>query len=273
MREEKRRSEGLADAEARSQARREFGNASSFKESYRDLWTFTWLEMLRQDLRYSIRIFRKNPGFAIVAVLSLALGIGANTAIFSLIDAVMLRMLPVKHPEELVLLSWTCGDRWPAQANHSGHGWQDQTGRLVCSSLSYPTFKQFRDHSQVLSGVFGFAPAGKVNLMIHGEASLAEGDMVTGRYFTDLGLSPALGRTITEDDEKPGAPLVAVISHGYWTRRFGQDGSVIGKSVTLNRTSVTIVGVAPHEFFGVDPGRATDILASHHRARRSCTLG
>jgi hypothetical protein len=105
MREEKRRSEGLADAEARSKARREFGNATRFKESCRDLWTFTWLEMLRQDLRYSIRVFRKNLGFAIVAVLSLALGIGANTAIFSLIDAVMLRMLPVKHPEELMLLS------------------------------------------------------------------------------------------------------------------------------------------------------------------------
>jgi hypothetical protein len=172
---------------------------------------WTSLEKLGQDLRYAARAMRGNPGMTLVAVLSLALGVGANTAIFSLIDAVMLRMLPVRQPEQLVMLNWL-SRKWPSRqimSSQSGYRDTDKTGRSTSMSFSYPGFEEFRSHNQVRSGIFGFAPLGfgkdSVNITIDGQASLATGDMVTGEYFSGLGVAPALGRAITEEDEKPGA--------------------------------------------------------------------
>lgn len=209
---------------------------------------------LWQDVKYGLRMLGSKPGFTAIAVLTLALGIGANTAIFSLIDAVMLKNLPVKRPQELVLLKWDT-HHWPP--------WFSQTGGDSRLSFSYPAFKQFSTHNEVLASAFAFVPLGfnlqNVTVTVHGEPTLAYGEMVTGEYFSGLGVTPVLGRTITKEDEQPGAPRVAVISYAYWSGRFGRDPSILGRAITLNGTSATIVGVAPSSFYGVHPGGEPDL--------------
>jgi predicted permease len=260
---EEQREAGLTAEEAGYAARRAFGNAAVVKEEVREMWGWTSLERLLQDVRYAARTMRRNVGVTAVAVLSLSLGIGANTAIFTLIDAVMLKALPVRQPEQLVMLNWV-SRKWPSRqvmSSQSGYSDEDKTGRATSMSFSYPAFEQFRSHNQVLSSIFGFVPLGfgsGVNVSIDGQPSLATGDMVTGEYFSGLGVAPILGRAITVDDEKPGAAGVVIISYEYWTRQFGRAPSVLGKAVTLNSEPYAIVGVTPAEFFGVEPGRAPD---------------
>jgi predicted permease len=212
------------------------------------------MNTLWQDLRYAFRIFLKSPGFTLVAVLTLALGIGANTAIFSLINAVMLKSLPVQDPQQLVLFQWD-DNKWPP--NFSQTGWDSKY------SFSYPTFRQFRAQSTVLSSAFAWVPLGfndqNTTVGINGEPTLASGEMVTGEYFSGLGVTPLLGRGITEADENPGAPRVAVISYAYWSRRFARASSIIGQGVTLNGIPFTIVGVTPPSFYGVQVGTEPDL--------------
>jgi predicted permease len=212
------------------------------------------LNTILQDLRYAIRTLAKSPGFAAIAVLTLALGIGANTAIFSLIDAVLLKTLPVKNPQQLVLMAWDT-NKWPG---HFG-----QTGGDSRLSFSYPAFEEFRAHNQSLSSVFAFVPLGftpqNTTVSINGQPSLADGMMVTGNYFSGLGVTPLLGRAINDADEPAGAARVAVISYAYWTRQFARDPSIVGKGVALNGIPFTIVGVTPPEFYGAQPGIAQDI--------------
>jgi len=209
---------------------------------------------LWNDLKYGIRMLAKSPGFTAVAVLTLALGIGANTAIFSLINAVMLKTLPVKDPQQLVLFQWD-DNKWPPSFG--------QTGNDSKFSFSYPAFDEFRKQNKELSSVFAWVPLGFNNqnttVGINGEPTLANGMMVTGEYFSGLGVTPPIGRGITEADEDRGAPRVAVISYAYWTGRFARDAAIIGKSVTLNGIPFTIVGVAPSAFYGVETGTEPDI--------------
>jgi predicted permease len=252
---------GMSSQEARYAAMRTFGNPTFLKEETRDTWGWVWVEQTVQDVHYGLRQLGRSPGFTLAIVLSLALGIGANTAIFSLIDAVMLRMLPVKNPERLVLLNWVCQKRPAAMEGQTGFATNDETGRWLSPSFAFPSFEEFRAHNQSLSSIFGFTPFSHANINIDGQASLAEGDLVTGDYFRDLGVSPILGRVITTDDEKPSAPRVAVISYGYWSRQFASDTALIGKHITINAVPFTIVGVAPAEFFGIIPGHATDFWA------------
>ncbi len=212
------------------------------------------MHTLWQDVRYGLRMLAKKPGFTAIAILTLALGIGANTAIFSLIDAVMLKNLPVKRPQELVLFKWDT-HHWPPHFS--------QTGGDSRLSFSYPAFKQFSSHNEALASVFAFVPLGfneqNVTVTLNGEPTLANGEMVTGNYFSGLGVTPLLGRTITEEDEQPGAPRVAVISYAYWSGRFGGDPTVLGRAITLNGTSATIVGVTPASFYGEQPGKEPDV--------------
>jgi predicted permease len=209
---------------------------------------------LWQDVRYGLRMLAKRPGFTAIAVFTLTLGIGANTAIFSLVDAVMLKNLPVKHPEQLVLFKWET-HKWPPHFS--------QTGGDSGLSFSYPAFQQFRTQNQVLSSVFAFVPLGfseqNVTVGLNGEPTLAYGEMVSGEYFSGLGVTPLLGRMITEEDEQQGAPRVAVISYAYWSSRFGRDPSTIGRAITLNGTSATIIGVTPSAFYGEHPGGEPDL--------------
>ena len=206
-----------------------------------------WLQQLRwedemiQDLRFGVRMLLKHRGFTCVAALTLALGIGANTAIFSLIDAVLLKMLPVKNPEQLVLLR---------HANSRG----------TENTFAYRTYEQFRDQNQVFSGVLAYH-ALRLTVSVDGQPEPAvAGQLVSGNYYSVLGVNAALGRTILPDDDRaPGASPVCVISFNYWQRRFAGDPAVVGKTIHLSGSPLTVIGVTPPEFFGVDVGRSMDI--------------
>jgi predicted permease len=246
--------QGMSRKEALRAVCLERGNLEVTKEVVRSSgWEF-FVETCWQDLRYGLRMLAKKPGFTAIAVLTLALGIGANTAIFSLIDAVMLRNLPVKNPEELVLFQWDT-NHWPPHFS--------ETGGDAKLAFSYPAFKQFSAQNQALASVFSFVPLGNniqnVTVTLNGEPTLAYGEMVTGEYFSGMGVTPMLGRSITEEDEQPGAPRVVVISYAYWSSRFGRDPSILGRAITLNGISATIAGVTPPSFFGEHPGGEPDL--------------
>ncbi|HTV55223.1 MAG TPA: ABC transporter permease [Terriglobia bacterium] len=231
---------GIPPGEARYAARREFGNALSLREASHDAWVWGPFETLLQDLRYAFRQLLRNPGFAAVAVLTLALGIGANTAIFSAIDAVMLKVLPVPHPEQLVFLEW-------------------QSPHEVTDYLPYPTFDRLRKQNQAFSGLAAFHSL-DLATRVDGEHGLAAGQLVSGDYFSVLGVQPLIGRTFTsEEDRAPGTDPFAVISYRYWESRFARDPDVLGSSIELNGAPFTVIGVMPSAFFGVSPGDSPDV--------------
>jgi predicted permease len=239
---------GMTPEEARYVALRAIGGVDRRKEECRDMRRVRWIEELMQDLRYGLRMLRKSPGFTAVAVLSLALGIGANTAIFSVVDPILLRSLPVKDPEQLVVLNNV-----------------DQRGR-ESHSFPYPMFEQLRARTQVFSGVFAtqeLGGDGDVDMVgpepgnQMGEARLL---LVSGEYFQVLGVNAVLGRTLTKaDDQTPGAHPVAVLSYRFWQRRFAGDVSIIGKVLRLKNQPFTIIGVMTPEFFGEKWGDGPDI--------------
>ncbi|HMC26396.1 MAG TPA: ABC transporter permease, partial [Verrucomicrobiae bacterium] len=197
------------------------------------------------DLKFAFRQLLKNPGFTAVAVLTLALGIGANTAIFSLINAAMLKALPVKNPESIVLL----GSRGK-EDNKTDFGFY------------YPVFRKLREQNQFFDDVAAFASV-PLNVRIDGQPEpMVPGQLISGSYLSLLGVNAVAGRNIAaEDDQVPGGHPVAMISYGYWQRRFARAPSAIGKVVQLNGTSFTIVGVAPPRFFGMEVGSAPEIMA------------
>jgi predicted permease len=249
---EEQAAKGMTLEEARYAALRELGGMEQIKEECRDMRRVNWLENILQDVRYGLRQLRRGPAFTGVAVLMLALGIGANTAIFSLIDAVMLKMLPVKNPQQLVLLNWRQTKPVQGGPGYSGDG---------THTLSYLGFKRLRRQNDIFSSVMGFVPLGvgpeSVTVNIDGQPSGAGGEMVSGNYFAGLGVSPFLGRVLTDADEDHAA-RVTVLGYGYWTRKFGRDPAVIGKTIVLGGEPFSIVGVAPPEFFGLEPGRVPD---------------
>jgi predicted permease len=199
---------------------------------------------LWQDIRYGTRMLRKNPGFTFVAVLTLALGIGANTAIFTLIEALLLKSLPVKDPQQLALVT--------LKAFYGRN-----------ASFSYPLYQQWRDESRSFSGLFT-AAHGRYRMTVdgveEGEAGRIGAQAVSGNFFHVLGVPAVLGRTLTPEDDRPGNPqAVAVLSYGFWQRRFGLDPTVIGKTIRLEDAVVTIVGVTPRGFYGFEPGSRPDL--------------
>jgi putative ABC transport system permease protein len=220
-------------------ARRAFGNAALLKEDTRLLWTFRWLEHVGQDLRYAGRSMRKTPLMAAVVVLSLALGIGANTAIFTLMDAVMLRMLPVSHPEELFLVE---------------RGNADGTGN---NSFTNPLWEAVRDHQDMFSAVFAWSTA-QFDLAQGGEMQRADGLYVSGGYFPGLGVRPAAGRLIAATDDQRGCAPVAVLSYGFWQEHFGGAAEAVGRTISLNRQVFQIIGVAAPGFTGTEVGEKFD---------------
>jgi predicted permease len=242
---------GMSPEEAQRRARLEFGGLEQVKEECRDASAARFVEALIQDVRYGLRQLRRTPGFTAVAVITLALGIGANTAIFSAIQAVMLNDLPVKSPQQLVVLKWNSDSaKWPPQAS--------ETGETSSEAFSYQGLELFRQQKRVFSSVFAFVPLGYGNtsttVFMNGQASLAGGEMVSGEYFSGLGVQPYLGRALNEQDEKQGAPGVAAISYRYWTRQFARDPSAVGKTIMLDGSPYTIVGVMPPQFTGATPG-------------------
>ena len=217
------------------------------------------LDGIARDVRFGVRMLTKSPGFTTVAVLSLALGIGANTTIFTLINAVKLKMLPIDDPDRLVLLHWAAPEGVPTPARSTWGSSRSANGQMTGTSFSYPAFEQIRDHNRVFSGIFGFANLGRVSITVGDEAVLGQAQMVTGGAFEVLGARPALGRSISTEDDRAGADPVAVISHGYWQRQFGGDLAVVGRRVSINGKPFTIVGVAPARFTGIEPGSADDL--------------
>jgi predicted permease len=238
---------GMTPDEARYAALRAMGGVERRKEECRDMRRVGFIEDLMQDVRYGLRTLRKSPGFTAVAVLSLTLGVGANTAIFSLVDAVLLKLLPVKSPEQLVLLD---------AFNQRGEQ----------RNFSYQVFEQLRARKQSFSGVFAALDGTSRMEMSEqgsgGRTEQAEVQLVSGEYFEVLGVNAVIGRTLTAaDNQTPGAHPVAMLSYDFWQRRFAGDVSVIGKGVTLKSHPFTIIGVTPPAFFGEAVGRAPDIWA------------
>jgi predicted permease len=242
---------GIPPVDARRQARLAFGGFELMKEEARDARGTALVEELLQDVRYAYRTLRKAPIFTGTIVLLLALGIGANTATFAVVDALLLRRLPVPHPEQLVIV----GD--PAAV---GSGWH---GSPEIHYASFPLYLDLRDRTHVLSGLYASGSAGLLNVTTSlGSAEVDHPNwrLVTGNFFSVLGVPAWLGRTFTgTEDTVPLGDPVAVISYGYWQRRFGGDRSAIGAQITANGAPLTIVGVTPPAFTGDVVGRSTDI--------------
>jgi predicted permease len=233
---ERRRDRSNGDA-SRSAAVRLGGVAQSV-EALRDQRGLPWLEDLTRDLRYGCRTLRRNPLFALVAVLTLALGIGANTAIFSMADAVLLRPLPVRNPGELVMLRQHGADR-------------------DIMPFTSPAAALLAEDRGVLAGLAAFRPVPGTNVSVNGETEVLLMQWVSGNYHAVLGVPAVAGRTLREEDREP----VVVISHGYWQRRFAGDPGVVGRGLQMLGRSFTIVGVTAPGFFGTQPGRQIDVTA------------
>jgi predicted permease len=215
-----------------------------------------------RDLRFTLRNMGRSPGLAAVIAVSLALGIGANTAIFSLIRAVMLESLPVRDPGRLVLMHWHA-DAWPRGLNQSGSGGPSNPAYKAASrSLPFPFARALAEETALFESVFAFAPLGperqNTTLADDSGGERVDGEMVSGGYFRGLGVAAAHGRLLTRADET-GRAQVAVLSHAYWRRRFGADPSILGRPVSINHLPFTIVGVAAPGFYGVQPGRSPDV--------------
>ncbi len=262
-----RQENGLPEEDARWAAKRELGNLSLVSEDTRAAWSWTFLEQVLQDLRYGMRTILRNPAFATLAALSLALGIGANTALYSFMDALLLRSLPVPDPDSLVVLKWhvtgrkSVGDS--VVHDVSGQISDDPTTGKTAAIFPYPAFQALRE-SPVFSVLFAYRPARKLNVMIHGQAEVAGGEYVSDTYFGGLGIVPWSGRFIGADDDRAGAPPVVVLSHTFAMRRFGEASEAVGQPVLINSVPFTAIGVAPRDFFGVDPAMAPDFFLPMH---------
>jgi len=241
---------GMTRGEAERAARMRLGGFKQLAENHREARGLPSIETVLQDVRYGLRMLRKTPGFTAVAVLTLALGIGANTAIFSLTDQILLRSLPVPHPEQLVVL------RSPGE--HHGHTWSDIDDGA--QSFSYPMYQDLRERAKVFSGLLACRGI-ELNVSWQGTTQTARGALVSGNFFTALEVPPALGRVFTADDETAaGANTVAVLSYSYWARQFGGDASVLNKPLMVNGVALTIVGVARKGFQGVQIGDLPDVF-------------
>ena len=228
---EANRESGMTPDEARLSATKSFGNVASIRDMAYEVRGGGFTETLWQDLRYSARILVKHPGFTLVAVLTLALGIGANTAIFSIVNAVLLRPFPYHAPEELV----TLGEFVPR------------------GNVSYPNFVDWRAQSTLFEAVSAVRSNESYNFTGTGEPERVQGRLVSAGFFSLLGMKPILGRDFVPEDDHPGANPTVVLGYSFWSRRFGNDPNIVGKQITLNNRGYTVVGVAPQNFqYGLD---------------------
>lgn len=238
---------GMNREQAYREARMEMGGMEAVKENVREATWESWIETLWSDLRFGLRLLRFNPIFAITAILSLALGIGANTAIFQLIDAVRMRTLPVQRPQEIARVaidhrdgaSGTFSNRYP--------------------DLTYALWEQIRAQQQGFSSMFAWGPS-QFNISPGGEVHNVPGLWISGEFFSTLGIEPTLGRLLGPEDDRPGCGSAgAVISYSFWQREYGGERSAIGRTLNVNRHPFPIIGVTPADFYGVEVGRYFDI--------------
>ena len=263
--------DGMTPECAKAEARRRFGNVGLKHEESREIWIKRFWSELGQDIRYGCRTMTANKAFNAMAVLSLALGIGANTTIYSFMESILLRSLPVADPESLVVLNWHSrpprdGGKESVHVMHGvqGMAWPGDKGAMVSGMFPYGAFETLRDGNPVFSTLFGYFNGLNRTLAIRGQASSASTEYVTGEYFRGLAVSPAAGRLIGSEDDRPGAAPVAVISFATSQQRFGGPSGAIGQPVLVDNVPFTVIGVAPPEFFGVDPAAAPDLYLPLH---------
>ncbi|MCW5966506.1 MAG: ABC transporter permease, partial [Bryobacterales bacterium] len=263
--------EGLAPEEAHRITRAEYGPPAHTIEAVRDArWEALLMTAIR-DIRYGFRLLFKNPGFSAVAVLSLALGIGANTAIYSLMESILLRSLPVADPESLVVFNWH--SRTPMEADKTfvhvvhkiqGRFWPGDKGYLATGIFPYGAFEALREENPYFSSLFGYFDGRDCNLIVDGQARNARTEYVTGEYFRGLGVAPVGGRLIGAEDDRPGAAPVVVMSFAASQQRFGGPSNAIGQPILIDNVAFTVIGVTPPEFFGVDPAATPDVYLPMH---------
>ena len=258
--------DGMTAKRAQAEARRRFGNVGLKHEESREVWMTRFLSELVQDVRYGCRTLITNKVFSALAVLSLGLGIGANTTIYSFMESILLRSLPVEDPESLVVLNWHSPPPQDADGEwvHVMHGidglfWRGEEGALATGIFSYGAFETLREENPVFSTLFGYVNGRNRTMAVRGQAMSASMEYVTGEYFGGLAVSPAAGRLIGSEDNRPGAAPVAVISYATSQNRFGGPPNAIGQSILVDNVPFTVVGVTPPEFFGVDPAAVSDI--------------
>jgi len=239
---------GMTRREAEDAAHRKLGNVTLIREEIYRMNTIGFLETLIQDLRYGVRLLRLNPGFAAVAMLSLALGVGANATMFQLLNALRIRTLPVARPEQLAEVR-IAGDKLNRSGSFEGRH----------ASLTNPLWERIRDRQEAFSSVFAWASP-EFDLSTGGESRPVDGLWVSGDFFTTLEVSPMLGRVLTAADDRRGCMSPpAVISYGFWQREFGGSASALGRTLTLDGNAFEIVGITPPAFFGVEIGRHFDV--------------
>ena len=245
---------GMSPTEAAFAARRQFGNTTLLKQRHREARTFLWLATVRQDIDFAIRVLVKRPGIAAVLVISLALGIGANTAIFTLAKAALFDALSVPHPEQLRLLAYAQDERSAIRGHTWGDFYVDTQGRTVLASFSWPVYQELLHKNHSLGELLAFVDLTQfehLSATIDDHAEVVTAELVSGNFFQGMGVGAALGRPIQPgDDAVPGSGAVAVISDSFWARHFDRSMSVIGKTIDVNLTPITIIGVAPPGFTG-----------------------
>ncbi len=247
---------------------KDLGNITLVLEDTRAAWSWIWVEQFFQDLRYAARTMLNNKAFTMLATLSLALGIGANTAIYSFLDALLLRTLPVSDPQSLVVLNWHI----QSKKSTEGTVVQDVSGNIhddphygnTTGIFPFPAFELLRDSNRAFSALFAYRRSERLTLTIHGQSDVASGEYVSGNYFGGLGMSPAAGRWILDEDDRGGAPPVIVLSFGYAQSRFGDAASAAGQPLRINDIPFLVAGVAPPDFFGVDPAKPADFYLPLH---------
>jgi predicted permease len=242
---------GMTVDEARRAALAEVGGIEQVKEGCREVRPLAMLESVIGDLAYAVRTLRNSPAFTATAVLSLALGIGANSALFSGVNALLLRTIPIPHPQSFVRLRSAGKNDMRNSSSRYGFSGKTPADEDIFETTSYPVYQALRAANQTLTDIIASAPLGDLNVVVGGKAELSSSLVVSGNYFQVLEVSVEIGRTLTQEDDRPEATPVAVISHGFWQRRFGGQASVIGQTITVNNVPVTIIGVTRQEFTGV----------------------
>lgn len=253
---EEQRDRGLSPNEANEIADRLFGNTTLIKEDVRETWRLRWLDRLWQDLKYASRVLKKNPSFTMMAILTLGLSIGATTAIFSQVNAVFWKLLPVQRPQQLRTISWTSAKRAFDAVNVNT---PMEPGTTI-QHFAYPVYANIRDHTTTLSSVACWQDPGENRPLVINDHGRVQGQFVSGNYFSMTGTLPIIGRNITGEDDREGAAAVVMISARLWQREFNGDPSVVGQSININDTAFTVIGVMPGDFFGLDPSSVPDIM-------------
>jgi predicted permease len=257
---------------------RELGNLTLAAENAREVWTWMWLERLAQDVRYAVRSMAHNKAFAAVAILSLALGIGATTAIYSFTEAILIRSLPVPEPRALVVMRWHAKTYTSAASSgfsYSTGGTHSNPGQgTIGTQFPYQALAIFQQNTGVLSSAFGYFAIDRLNVTVGGETEVVRGQYVSGDYFRGMAAPPAAGRLLFGNDDEAGAAPIVVLGHRYAQRRFGSAGQAVGQAIRVNDTPFTVVGVTQPAFFGAEPGSVPDVylaLRTKPMVERSAT--